>query len=114
MDKKEIARVVNLEVSDFEHELHHPGIVLLDVRTQEEYSEGHIRGSVNIDVESPDFLERVQGLYHEKCIIGVYCRSGRRSLEAANQLSRQGYSVYNLSGGILSWLSEDRETTCDQ
>lgn len=58
-------------------------IVRLDVRTPAEYAEGHIAGSLNVDVTSPDFVQRVQQQVPKGKTIALYCRSGRRSKMAA-------------------------------
>ena len=78
-------------------------VALLDVRTQEEYSQGHIAGAVLADVNKDDFLKNVAEMIPEELPIAVYCRSGRRSANAATSLEKEGYKVTNLSGGILAW-----------
>jgi phage shock protein E len=81
------------------------GIILLDVRTKEEYESGHIKDSMLIPV---DVLEKESEskLKDKNATIFVYCRSGNRSVTAANILVKQGYkNVYNL-GGINSWPYE--------
>lgn len=80
-------------------------IIILDVRTPEEYQEGHIEDAVLIPV---DILEEVaeDKLTDKDTAIFVYCRSGRRSVNAANILVNLGYrNVYNL-GGIVDWPYE--------
>lgn len=80
-------------------------IILLDVRTQEEYEEKHIPGSMLIPV---DELEKraVEELKEKDKTIFVYCRSGNRSTTASNILAELGYTkVYNL-GGIIDWPYE--------
>lgn len=80
-------------------------IILLDVRTLEEYQEGHIKDAVLIPV---DTLEEAaeEKLPDKDAAIFVYCRSGRRSVTAANILVELGYkNVYNL-GGIIDWPYE--------
>ena len=79
--------------------------VILDVRTPEEYAEGHIPGGINIDNgdigtdEIPELPDRDQ-------LILVYCRSGRRSKEAAEKLAALGYSQVLEFGGIMNWTGE--------
>lgn len=79
-----------------------PGIILLDVRTPEEYLEQRIPGSILIPVEQLE--QAVQDKIPAKnATIFVYCRSGRRSKIAANTLIGVGYTdVYDL-GGIIDW-----------
>lgn len=82
-----------------------PKVQLVDVRTAEEYAEGHIVGAINIDVQSPDFAEKISVL-DKSLRVAVYCRSGRRSKMAAEQLAAAGYKVINLDGGIQAWSGE--------
>ncbi len=87
-------------------------IQLVDVRTAEEFNEKHIPTAMNINVEDADFLERVKGGLDSKKDVVVYCRSGRRSAQAAQMLSEAGYKVSNLKNGILSWI-DDGYTVAD-
>ena len=80
-----------------------PGVVLLDVRTAGEYAEGHIEGAVLIDQGQSDFIEKVSTAIPTEKKIAVYCRSGRRSANAANRLAAEGNRCVNLKGGILAW-----------
>lgn len=80
-------------------------IQIVDVRTPEEFSEGHLPGAVNIDVNGADFSEQIK-LLDKKVPVAVYCRSGRRSKLAADQLVNCGYKVTELDGGIISWQGE--------
>lgn len=77
-------------------------VVLVDVRTAEEYAAGHIPNAKNVDVLKSDFKDRVETLSKNK-EIAVYCRSGKRSLMAANTLAKMGYKVINLRGGWKEW-----------
>ena len=79
--------------------------VILDVRTQEEYDEGHIKNAILIpDYEIADRAE--SELTDKEQLILVYCRSGRRSKNAAKQLSDMGYSNVKEFGGIIDWPYE--------
>ncbi len=78
-------------------------ITLLDVRTPEEYAGGHIKGAKNIDWYREDFSSAIATL-NKKQPVYVYCRSGKRSAEAAAQMRRDGFEkVYELTGGISDW-----------
>ena len=78
-----------------------PDFVILDVRTPEEYAEDHLEGSRNLDYNSPDFVNKLEGMNKNSTYI-VYCRSGVRSRNAANIMSEVGYSkIYNVLGGIM-------------
>jgi peroxiredoxin-like protein len=80
-----------------------PGITLLDVRTPEEYAEGHIKGAKNIDWKGDSFSTEVAAL-DKKQPVYVYCHSGKRSAQAAKQMRKDGFEkVYELEGGMNSW-----------
>ena len=88
-------------------------IILLDVRTQAEYNEAHIAGSVLIPYPSRDFEARVEGLDPGKTYL-LYCRSGNRSSSAAGVLSKLGYEkLYNLKGGINAWRASGLPVTTE-
>lgn len=78
-------------------------VVALDVRTPEEYEESHLPHAVNVDFQAPGFIEKVEAEIPRDKELAVYCRSGRRSAEAARQLKADGYKVADLDGGILAW-----------
>lgn len=79
--------------------------VILDVRTQEEYDEGHIKDAMLIpDYEIADRAE--SELTDKEQLILVYCRSGRRSKNAAKQLADMGYTNVKEFGGIIDWPYE--------
>ena len=76
---------------------------LVDVRTPEEYAEGHLRGAINIDWYADDFMTKAEALLLKDRPVLVYCRSGRRSASASAKLEEAGFKVYNLLGGYLGW-----------
>lgn len=78
-------------------------VTLVDVRTADEFGEGHIAGAMNIDVLEKDFKDIATKTLDKDKTIAVYCRSGRRSLNAADILQKEGYSVVNLKGGYMAW-----------
>jgi rhodanese-related sulfurtransferase len=76
------------------------GTVVVDVRTPGEYAAGHVDGAVNIDVESADFGTQISTLPKDTTY-AVYCRSGRRSALATDQMAGAGFtSLVNLQGGL--------------
>ena len=78
------------------------GYVILDVRTPEEYAAGHIAGAILIpDYEIGEKAESI--LADKEQMILVYCRSGRRSKNAANKLATLGYTNVKEFGGINDW-----------
>ena len=93
----------DLEVKAFAEKICNPGIVLLDVRTAEEYAEGHLKGAANVDWYGSDFLDKIEAEYPKATPLAIYCRSGKRSAAAAEKLSGAGYTVYNMLGGYLAW-----------
>ena len=81
------------------------GYIILDVRTQREFEEGHIPKAVCIPNESID--KKPPSLLPDKGQkIFVYCRSGRRSKEAAQKLADMGYTNIIEFGGIIDWHGE--------
>lgn len=78
------------------------GYVLLDVRTEAEFKDGHIPGAINIPNETIGG-EPISLLPNKEAKIYVYCRSGNRSKQAAKKLTEQGYADVVEIGGIGSW-----------
>jgi L-ascorbate metabolism protein UlaG (beta-lactamase superfamily)/rhodanese-related sulfurtransferase len=85
-------------------------VLVVDVRTPEEYAEGHIPGAILIDVKKDDFKATALQLLDKSKTIAVYCRSGRRSAQAADVLTTEGFKAVNLKGGILAWKSANKPT----
>lgn len=95
--------ITSVSASEFDKEIKADSVQLLDVRTPQEYADGHIDGAININVQSKDFQKLAEKELSKDSTILVYCRSGRRSLEAAKILTNHGYRVINLKGGIIEW-----------
>ena len=76
------------------------GAVLLDVRTPQEYREGHIPGSKNVPLQS---MESVKQAAAKDAPVFVYCYSGSRSSQAAGILKQMGYTNVKNIGGIASY-----------
>ena len=100
--------IKTLGADEFAEVMTQKDVRLIDVRTAEEYAEGHLFGAENIDVKDTLFAERIKGV---EGTVAVYCRGGRRSLKAAEQLAAGGCTVYNLDGGILAWQKAGKPTT---
>ena len=82
------------------------GYTIIDVRTPEEYAEGHIQGALNINVKSESFVTEIENLSKSDTLL-VYCRSGRRSLYASQVMVSFGFQkIYDLEGGFLNWELE--------
>ena len=101
------------DVNGFAALLDEPDVVLLDVRSAEEFSKGHIAGALLIDQSQDNFLETATSALPKDKTIAVYCRSGRRSASAASRLAAEGYKVVNLKGGILDWQHAGKAVTTD-
>lgn len=95
--------IISVSAPEFDKEIKADSVQLLDVRTPQEYAEGHIDGALNINIQSDDFRRLVEKELSKDSTILVYCRSGRRSMEAAEILTELGYKVVNLKGGIIGW-----------
>ncbi len=95
--------VVMLQPQEFKNQIESDDVILVDVRTPEEYNEGHINDAMNIDFMNDTFAEEIQKLDKTKPVY-IYCRSGGRSGEAAKEMSELGFEkVYDLSGGIKNY-----------
>ena len=81
------------------------GYILLDVRTKGEYESGYIPGAINIPLSDID-EKIISSLPDKSQMILVYCRSGNRSREASDKLSKLGYSNVLEIGGINAWKGE--------
>jgi len=80
---------------------------VLDVRTPEEYAEGHIAGAVNVDFKSADFAEKLAKLDKDKAYV-LHCRSGNRSGKSLPILKQQSFgTIYHLNKGFNAWKEAD-------
>ena len=93
----------NTDVPGFAELIADSGVVILDVRTAAEFTEGHIQGAILIDQGQSDFMEKAKAALPIDKKIAIYCRSGRRSANAAGKLGDVGYKCVNLKGGIIAW-----------
>mgnify|MGYP001600472999 FL=1 len=80
---------------------------LLDVRSLEEFEEGHIPNATMLDIRQPEsFMEGVQSMNSSKHYY-IYCRSGARSAQACQVMNQNGIeNTYNLLGGFMEWEGE--------
>ena len=84
--------------------------LLLDVRTPTEYHSGHLPEAQLIDFRAADFRQRVKGLNHDQPVM-IYCAAGGRSSAAVDILRELGFTeIYELQGGLTSWVGEGRST----
>ena len=98
---KEQEKFKSLSTAHFEQLIKDNKIQLVDVRTVAEYSEGHVMDE--------NFAAAVDELLQKDQPVAVYCKSGRRSRNAAKLLVKKGFKVYNLDKGILNWIDEGME-----
>ena len=99
----------DVDVNRFEQIIKSDSVQLVDVRKLDEFTEGHIPGAIHIDVLTPSFLSNALAKLDKKYPCAVYCRSGKRSAMAAALLAK-GYTVTNLSGGIIAWTDAKKKT----
>jgi rhodanese-related sulfurtransferase len=84
---------------------------ILDVRTPEEFTEGHLSGAVNVNLMAADFERRLGALDRGRTYL-VYCRTGNRSSRAIQIMDRLGFrSVYHMFEGILGWQNRGFPST---
>ncbi|AST07397.1 rhodanese-like domain-containing protein [Anoxybacillus sp. LAT_35] len=97
-------RYTNISVDEAAQMMQKEDVVVLDVRTEEEYASGHIPGAILLPLQQlPD---RVDELNKNKTYI-VVCRSGNRSAQASELLVKEGFSsIYNMTGGMNEWKGE--------
>ena len=105
--------ITSVSAPEFDKEIKANSVQLLDVRTPQEYAEGHIYGALNINIQSDDFQQMAEKELSKDSTILVYCRSGRRSMEAAEMLTKLGYKVVNLKGGIIEWKGDGLPVTTE-
>lgn len=88
---------------EFSEVVTQPGVIVLDVRTPEEFSAGHLANAININLEGSDFATEVSKL-DKNATVAVYCRSGNRSGVATEQMAELGFTdMYDMQGGIVEW-----------
>ncbi len=97
-----------LDAAGFAAAIQLPKAVILDVRTPQEFADGHLDKAVNIDVNAADFTTRIAKL--DKAVpYAVYCRSGNRSATAMDLMKKAGFtSAFHLGGGIGAWTGSGR------
>ena len=101
----------NVDVNQFAEMISDTNVVLIDVRTDSEYNEGHLANALNLDQAQDDFIEKSKAALSIDKTIAVYCRSGRRSANAAEKLAIEGYRCVNLNGGIIAWKDAGKPVT---
>jgi len=101
--KKQVEGVQVVDVVEFESKMKEQNVQLIDVRTPEEFQEGHLENAQNMNVMGADFEAQVANLDKTKPVL-VYCKSGGRSAKASEQLKALGFTnITDLEGGFTNW-----------
>jgi thioredoxin 1 len=87
---------------DFKAKMNQPSVVILDVRTPEEFTDGHLDKAINLDIKNDQFESQCDKLDKSKPVL-VYCFSDKRSTRAAEMLRLKGFDAIVLKGGIEAW-----------
>ena len=88
-------------------------IVILDVRTPEEFQQGHLEGAINIDFHAADFQDQIRALSPRKTYL-LHCRTGNRSGRTLPLMQEAGIQkIIHMDGGIESWRAVGLKTTTD-
>lgn len=93
--------IESLSAQEFKKIIETEKVILIDVRTTQEYAQGHIDKAINISVSDPEFAVKVKKLNGKS--LALYCRSGRRSKSAISMLNDLKVKIYELNGGIIDW-----------
>lgn len=92
-----------LTADQYEQMVTDQDVQIIDVRTADEFADGHLKGATNIDVQGKNFEALVSESNKDKPVY-IYCRSGMRSAKAGKTLEEMGFKeIYDLKGGILAW-----------
>ena len=104
-----LGKINKVAVADFEKSL--ATATLVDVRTPEEFAEGHLKGAVNINFKKRTFPDYINAIAKDKPV-AVYCRSANRSGKAALIMQSLGFKeIYDLDGGVKAWKAANKEFT---
>ena len=98
----------DLDPDEFQEAILSASTCVIDVRTPQEYDEGHLLNAINIDWQKEGFIDEISQKIDKSIKLAVYCRSGRRSAAAAQALSDAGYKVVNLKEGYQSWTQANK------
>lgn len=93
----------HLTAPEFKKAIETKKYLLIDVRTPEEFAQGHIVGAININVNDEDFAKKVKEKTLKQKMVAIYCRSGRRSKVAISTIEPLKLQIVELNDGIISW-----------
>jgi len=96
--------ITNISVQNVNELLKENDLLILDVRSNEEFNVGHLKGSQNIPVQSLSLkIASILDWKNKKVL--VYCHSGGRSLAASQMLKKSGFTkIHNMVGGVSAWV----------
>lgn len=102
-----------LGIEEFAAKTVEADVVVLDVRTPEEFAEGHLANAINIDFQSGNFANEISKL-DKGTTYAVYCRSGNRSGQAVKVLADLGFTdLYDMDGGVIDWAAAGKPLYTD-
>ncbi len=108
-----LGEINKIDANEFEKIIQDKNVQLVDVRTPEEYAEGHIKGAVNINFKKRTFPDYINVIDKDKPV-AVYCRSANRSGKAALIMQSEGFKkIYDLDGGIKAWKTASKELSTE-
>ena len=108
--QQRLSRVKQVSPAEATRLLNHENAIMIDMRTDKDYRDGHIANAVNVPTGNTD-IPVTLNKYRERAVV-VYCQRGQRSIAFCNKLSKQGFeSVYNLKGGVLAWQKAELPLT---
>jgi len=91
-----------------------PDPQLIDVRTYSEFAQGYLAGAILMDIRKPATFDSLIHQLDRSRPVFVYCRLGRRSMDAAKILEKKKFTqVYNLGGGIIEWTEKGKEVVTE-
>ncbi|MDB4121692.1 rhodanese-like domain-containing protein [Flavobacteriaceae bacterium] len=96
-----------IDVYEFKKAVTQHNVQLIDIRTPNEFSNGHIENAVNVDFFNQHNFKATFAKLDKKKPLYIYCRSGNRSSRAAKQLAGLGFEkIYDLKGGYMKWRNQ--------
>ncbi|WP_299438001.1 rhodanese-like domain-containing protein [uncultured Aquimarina sp.] len=109
-NNNDTAAVELITVEEMDSLLELEKVQLVDVRTPQEYAEGHIEGAINIDFSDENFETLISEVDKSKPV-AVYCGRGGRSGKCSAYMKKAGFTkIYDLDGGITEWKYKGKET----
>lgn len=106
LDEKAATVVKDVSVKEAEQLIAEKKVVVVDVRTPEEFSAGHIRGATNINFQARDFETKLQTLDRQQSYL-IHCAAGGRSAKVREKMKELKFkSIFHLEGGLKAWEKE--------